>query len=389
MFSSLKNFVSRHRRKFVVTGVVVGGTVLALRYAQRKIIEYQQEQTRQFIERTKRSQHFESTERTCNQAIIGVATTMCQELQTKLDAEPILEQLRQKPDNKKELWQDLKILAFTRLTTLVYACSMLVVALRIQLNVLGGYLYKDTKLTKPRVSNDIQQKYLSLSQHLLNDGLDKLSQLIDIKVRQVLSGYDLKQQITLADTEQIFWSIQMAVNADAADPNSKMSEYVFPITTDNCNNIIISNNTTSQNENVYDTMYTETLDMFESDETSSLCASNVSRGFAIVMDNIADFYGSSGGLLIENNNMNGSVSSSSSSSSTIIAATKSDLNAVTNINTVRMPLAKLIPVINGLASKVFDNNGRPPSLSTSLITLFMISEKVKLLGANVYEVFSQ
>lgn len=382
MFSSLKNFVSRHKRKFVVTGIVVGGTVLALRYAQRKIIEYQQEQTRQFIERTKRAQHFESTERTCNQAIMGVAATMCQELQTKLDAEPILEQLRQKPENKKELWQDLKILAFTRLTTLVYACSILVVALRIQLNVLGGYLYKDTKLTEPHVSNDIQQKYLSLSQHLLNDGLDKLSQLIDTKVRQVLSGYDLKQQITLADTEQIFWSIQMAVNGDAADPNSKMSEYVFPIT-DICNNSTSSNN-------VYDKMYTETLDMFESDETSSLCASNVSRGFAIIMDNIADFYGSPTiGSLVDNNNMNGSVSSSSSSSSTVVAATKSDLNIVTNINTIRMPLAKLIPVINGLASKTFDNNGRPPSLSTSLITLFMISEKVKLLGANVYEVFSQ
>lgn len=363
--------------------------MLALRYAQRKIIEYQQEQTRQFIERTKRSQHFESTERTCNQAIMGVAATMCQELLTKLDAEPILEQLRQKPDNKKELWQDLKVLAFTRLTTLVYACSILVVALRIQLNVLGGYLYKDTKLPSPNVTNDIQQKYLALSQHLLNDGLDKLAKLIDTKVRQILADYDLKQQITLADTEQIFWSIQMAVNADVNDPNGKMAEYVFP--PENIDESVDGGGS------VFNGMYTETLDMFESDETAALCANNVSRGYSIIMDNIADFYGaplSSAGneslasvsqfsvddMMASTSNGNGGVP---------VAATKSDLNVVTNINAIRMPLAKLIPVINGLASKQFDSNGRPPSLSTSLITLFMISEKVKLLGANVYEVFSQ
>lgn len=315
---------------------------------------------------------------------MGVAATMCQELLTKLDAEPILEQLRQKPDNKKDLWQDLKVLAFTRLTTLVYACSILVVALRIQLNVLGGYLYKDTKLPTPKVTNDIQQKYLSLSQHLLNDGLDKLSKLIDTKVRQILSGYDLKQQITLADTEQIFWSIQMAVNADVNDPNGKMAEYVFPAT---------HIDESTADSDAFNAMYTETLDMFESDETAALCANNVSRGFSIVMDNIADFYGSpsssasNGALQFGDDMMAASTSNGNGGLPTV--ATKSDLNVVTNINAIRMPLAKLIPVINGLASKTFDSNGRPPSLSTSLITLFMISEKVKLLGANVYEVISQ
>lgn len=394
MFSGIRNFVSRHRRKFIFTGAVVAGSVLALRYAQRKLYEYQEAKAREFFEKTRRTQHFETTERTCNQAIMGLAPNLIDQILKTLDTEPILEKLRNNPDNKIDLWNEMKILAFSRLTALVYACSMLVVTLRIQFNILGGYLYKDTVSGEEKISNGLQQNYVALIQYFLKDGVETLCKLIESKVRQVVSGYDLNQKLTLAETEQIFWSIQMAVNSDAQDPNSLLASYAFPAD-------VLENS----NSSVFSKMFTETIDMMESDETSSLNTNNISRGFSIVMDSIADFYLKP----INGTKVNGIVKTNANETTETQAdnekqletvseqpgTSKSALNTFTsdstlpNLNSATIPLPKLIPIIDGLAKQQFSNSSKPPGLSTSLVTLYLISDKVKTLGANVYEVFCQ
>ena len=48
-----------------------------------------------------------------------------------------------RPDNKVTLWENLKIVSFSRLVAGVYACSLLVVFLRVQLSVLGGCMFLD------------------------------------------------------------------------------------------------------------------------------------------------------------------------------------------------------------------------------------------------------
>ena len=129
-------------------------------------------------------------------------------------------------------------------------------------------------------------------------------------------------------------------------------------------------------------MYIETLDVLESPEVADLCMSNASHGFSSVIDKIADFY-------IE------PVAGPSSES-----MNKSMLNAGYNGNRVEsaglivetaIPLAKLIPIVNGIASRsavqtIDDPN---PDLVSSLIALYLLSDKIKILGANVYEAFCQ
>lgn len=396
MFSGIRNFVSRHRRKFIFTGAVVAGSVLALRYAQRKLLEYQEAKAREFFEKTRRTQHFETTERTCNQAIMGLAPNLIDQILRTLDTEPILEKLRKNPENKIDLWNEVKILAFSRLTAFVYACSMLVVTLRIQFNILGGYLYKDTVSGEEKISNSLQQSYVALIQFFLKDGVEALCKLIESKVRQVLNGYELNQKLTLAETEQIFWSIQMAVNSDAQDPNSALAIYVFP-----------PDALENSNSSLFSKMFNETVDMMESDDTSSLNTNNSSRGFSIVMDSITDFYMKP----INGTKLNGITKTDAETPAETkvenekpiendaaqqpSTSSKSALNSTTpalplpNLNPAAIPLAKLIPIIDGLAKQQFSNSSIPPGLSTSLVTLYLISDKIKMLGANVYEVFCQ
>lgn len=374
MFSSMKNFLYRHRRKFLVGGVVVAGGMLTLRYAQRKLIEYQEAKAREFFERTRRTQHFESTERTCNQAIMGLAPNLIEQILKSLDADHTVAQLRHNPNDKIALWNTLKVLAISRLCALVYACSMLVITLRVQFNILGGYLYKDVINNEEKISTELQQNYVALVQHFLCDGCDALCQLIEKKVEQILSTYDLSRKLTLTETEQIFCSIQMAINSDANDPSTHLANYVYP-----------KELPASTSNPMFEKMYNETIDMLESNDVSTLNANNVSRGFSIVMDNIADFYFKPvNGTTITENGIKPITEVVQS-----IAHESSASEPLPNINTISIPIPKLIPVINGLAKQAFSNTNQPPGLSTSLVTLYLISEKVKILGANVYEVFCQ
>lgn len=375
MFSRLQDFLSRHRRKLIVTGALVGGTIYAARYAQRKLVEYQEKQAREFFERTRRMHHFESTERTCNQVILGMGEEMCQAVLHECSTDELLEQLRQNPTNKLELWEQMKIVSFTRLATFVYASSMLVIALRVQLNLLGGYIYRDIITEQRQITDELKHQYLSLIRHFItDDGIRDLARFIRSQVMEVLKTMPLTRQLTLADMEQIFWSLQMSINGDARhDPNSKMIKYLLPDLTrlqqrENCSPLLQQ-------------MYNETLDLLESEDCVGVCVHNVSRGFVLSCDAIAESMGDTlqhlaPGELQQQQPTNGQSNQNSNN------------NNLLNVNTVLLALAKLIPIVSGLTSRGYDSAARPHNLPTQLLSFYVVSEKTKMLGANVYETFS-
>ena len=398
MLARLRDFLGRHRRKFVVTGVLVGGTYIVLKYAQKKLIEMQERQAREFMEKTRRMQHFESTEKTCNQVIIGMGAEMIQAILKECSTDQLLEQLRENPTNKLELWEEMKIVSFTRLTTFIYASSMLVVALRIQLNLLGGYLYCDTvtglyqeqkDAKQPKINDDLKQKYLSFIRYFIQDGgLSELVRLIRSKVISVVKQLSLTKRLSLADMEQLFWSLQMAINSDpSTDPCSRMSKYMLPSQLDDI----------AQGDPLLQKMYNETLDLLESDDVSNVCSNNICRGFSLAVDAIAESMSETiltaqkkSGESNSKNNISSQTADSINASITSADPAKNTNgdNSLLNINSIQIALAKVIPIISGLTSRGFDSSTRPQNLATALITFYVVSEKSKVLGANVYETFS-
>ncbi|XP_061393163.1 peroxisomal biogenesis factor 3 [Musca vetustissima] len=372
MLSRLNDFLTRHRRKFIVTGVVVGGSIFLFKYAQNKLVEMQEKQAREFLEKSRRLQHFESTEKTCNQVILGMGAELMQAIIKECSTDELLEQLKQNPPNKLELWEEMKIQSFTRLTTFIYASSMLVVALRIQLNLLGGYLYQDTTTTtdkygkkKPgKINDDLKQQYLSLIRHFIQeDGLSELVRLIRAKVMAVMRQLPLTKPLSLADIEQLFWSLQMAINSDpSTDPCSKMAKYLLPSQLPDH---------LSGDMALMQKMFNETLDLLESDEASSVCSNNICRGFSLAVDAMAESY-------------KHTISTNPSNSSEKQQQQPQDFN----VNSIQIALARVIPIASTMTAKGFDSETRPQNLATSLLTFYVISDKTKVLGANVYETFS-
>lgn len=112
VFSKMKDFISRHRTKFVVGGVIVTGSILLTRYAQQKLREWQEQEAKEFLDRTRKQQHFESTERTCNQTILSLMSALKESLNKIMDTEGLIVKLRNKPENKLELWEQLKVMYF-------------------------------------------------------------------------------------------------------------------------------------------------------------------------------------------------------------------------------------------------------------------------------------
>ena len=182
MWESIKAFLRRHRRKFFITGAVIGGVYLVGRYARWRLAEWQREQEMEYVEQARKQHHFESNLRTCTVTFFSLVPSLREALMEKLNCESITARLREKPANKLELWEELKILSFTRTLTSIYSSCMLFVFLRVQLNIVGGYLYLDSLMltrenssgTHAHIAEGLQKRYLALVRYLLGDGLDFL-----------------------------------------------------------------------------------------------------------------------------------------------------------------------------------------------------------------------
>lgn len=72
----------------------------------------------------------------------------------------------------------MQLMVFTRASSLIYVSVMLVITLRIQLNILGGHLFRDVT----SISQELQEKYLSLCHNLLDGGIKLISSLVEKQV---------------------------------------------------------------------------------------------------------------------------------------------------------------------------------------------------------------
>lgn len=65
---------------------------------------------------------------------------------------------------------------------MIYAIVILVITLKVQLSIIGGYMYKDPT----SISSEMQEKYLSICQTFLKDGIEKLSNVMEAEVSNQL-----------------------------------------------------------------------------------------------------------------------------------------------------------------------------------------------------------
>uniref|UniRef100_A0A8B9Q7X4 Peroxisomal biogenesis factor 3 n=1 Tax=Apteryx owenii TaxID=8824 RepID=A0A8B9Q7X4_APTOW len=286
MLRSLWSFLKRHKKKCLFLGTFLGGVYLLGKYGQKKIREIQEREAAEYIAQARRQYHFESNQRTCNMTVLSMLPTLRDALMHQLNSECLTSVLKNRPANKLEIWEDLKIISFTRSIVAVYSTCMLVVLLRVQLNIIGGYIYLDNAAvckngTTPLAPPEVQQQYLSSIQHLLGDGLTELITVVKQAVHKV----------------------------------------------------------------------------FGSPDFGTVLSTCLNRGFSRLLDNMAEFFRPTEQDLCQNGSVN-------------------------SLSSVSLPLAKIIPIINGQIHSVCSET---PS---HFVQDLLMMEQVKDFAANVYEAFS-
>ncbi|XP_030054354.1 peroxisomal biogenesis factor 3 isoform X2 [Microcaecilia unicolor] len=307
------NFLKRHRRKLLFLGAAAGGVYLLGKYAQKKIIEIQEREAAEYIAQARRQYHFESNQRTCNMTVLSMLPALRDALMQQLSSESLTGLLKSRPSNKLEIWEDLKIISFTRSIAAVYSTCMLVVLLRVQLNIIGGYIYLDnaavgknglTILAPP----EVQQQYLSSIQHLLGDGLTELITVVKRAVQKILGSVSLKHALSLLELEQTLKEVQKEVeqNQDSSSTErdsgrSPLCRFMMPneenpLTTQACG--------LTEKDVITIKLLNETRDMVESPDFSTVLNSCLNKGFSRLLDNIAEFFRPTEHDLNQSNSMN-------------------------------------------------------------------------------------
>ncbi|XP_023696713.1 peroxisomal biogenesis factor 3 [Paramormyrops kingsleyae] len=359
MLMSTWSFLKRHKRKFIFAGVFVGGVYLLGKYAQKKIREIQEREAAEYIAQARRQFHFESNQRTCNMTVLSMLPTLREAIIHHLNSESLTTLLRSKPANKLEIWEDLKIISFTRSIAAVYSTCMLVVLLRIQLNIIGGYLYLDNSVSKngttPQAPPDVQQQYLSSIQHLLGDGLNELMTVVKQAVQNVLGGISLKQSLSLHDLEDHLHQIRALVEEGyegwaqrplcwymMPDEETTLAAQACGLTEKDVSTIKLLN---------------ETRDVLESPDFKTVLDTCLSRGFSRFLDNMAEFF-------------------RPHQLDSMHAGTPDSLSHI------QLPLAKIIPIVNGQIHSICSE------IPSHFVQDLLMVDQLKEFSANVYEAFS-
>jgi len=146
------------------------------------------------------------------------------------------------PRNKKlELWDKLKLQAFTQTVTAVYGLCLLVLFLRIQVNIVSRYLFedscnsmkqnqhkhmlKDGDAVVPTMTEATQQKFLRYAEYILEDGLKDLTLYVQEKVGEIVSQWPLQKSCSFEEAMEMIYDIRKRV--EQWDEGSETKTCIF------------------------------------------------------------------------------------------------------------------------------------------------------------------
>ncbi|XP_065200407.1 peroxisomal biogenesis factor 3 [Planococcus citri] len=340
-FGSLKTFLYNHRRKFLISGIAVGGGVALFNYVRYQLQKQEKLEATEFFETIRRQKHFESLEITCHQTIINLGNRLQKQILQLLDIDAIVSQLKSKPADSLKLWQDLKLYTFTEICLMVYAQVLLVLVLKVQFSIIGGYMYKNLdRADNKEINESTNEQYLSLYVNFLKTGLPKLHDYVKVKVADIVTNIDLKQKLSVQNLQEIFWSIQTSINTE---------EFIRNIP----NFLVIDDQIEKTSDPILKQIYDETADVLSTKELTSHCVNSLlNSGFMYAIDQLLHAFTES-------------------------AADKHP-NREEPLKFFSLPIVKMLPVIHNTI-KMKENKVWLKNL--------ILSDKLQILAANVYESF--
>ncbi|KAG0305848.1 peroxin [Dissophora globulifera] len=155
---------------------------------------------------------------------------------------------------KLELWNELKIMSFTRTITALYSLTLLTMLTQVQLNLLGRFTYVSSvvalsgttdasyRVESPSTKGSLtstnglldfqtEKKYLTFSYWLLHEGWRRWSEKVRVVVEDVIGGISLKRALGAKEFSNLLGEIRARLEYTEEDGKRvpvNMREYMLP-----------------------------------------------------------------------------------------------------------------------------------------------------------------
>jgi peroxin-3 len=148
----------------------------------------------------------------------------------RFDTTTLTSQLRANPSNKLDLWNQLKVTSFAQCISLVYSGCLLSVLLKVEINILGGNMFKELSQTDEGKGGELQghssieKQYLSSVQYFIESGIPQVCDLVERSAELVLRDTALKDQHTVHTVTDLLLQIHASVMKQIRSPSGSQSE---------------------------------------------------------------------------------------------------------------------------------------------------------------------
>lgn len=273
------------RRRFIQTQTDCYLTILALLPVLTKpVLSYMPTETITAALKKKKNPNREMSDSLTTENLIAYTE--------ELGASQNLEMLQYLKKSKVDLWHDLKIKSITRMLTLIYSASGLLLLTRLQLNILARKSYLELAIamaggTITAKSPDsftyfVEQSYLSLSWWLLHHGWLRMADSLEALVEKKFKDINPKMELSVETFRQILNDINTeALSGTNAD---MFTHLIFPVEYDPLIDTIMNTNPELINE-----LDNKDSDLFKLiNETNFIIANDFSREVyaALVQDGV-------------------------------------------------------------------------------------------------------
>ncbi|XP_019097078.1 PREDICTED: peroxisome biogenesis protein 3-1 isoform X2 [Camelina sativa] len=214
----VRGFWRKHRRKILVTTTCLGSGYLLYKLYNahtRNLADLERELANERendeIIKTQMKAHFDNIQMIADTATLPHAMNhLSNRLVEEIDVSSIMDKLSKGkgiliPSEKLQLWNELKILSFTRMVLSLWSVTMLSLYIRVQVNILGRHLYIDTARglgsshlldELDLIDRDDEQKFLASADFLATSGMPSLISDMQSAVKEVLKGKQLNDVLT-------------------------------------------------------------------------------------------------------------------------------------------------------------------------------------------------
>lgn len=244
----MRDFFNRHRRKFITVGVVSASIYAAYSYATSKLREVNDRASDERTAKENLKRRFKQNQQDATFNVIAFMPELSEKILEALKVESITAELQAQKGgrstttggsmgeddtasmrsgyseithstlgrrSKLELWNDVKIISITRIFSLYYSISLLVIFTRIQLNLIGRGSYvasvmsvvnddgeakitlSDETLDGTSINSQLNREYMTFVWYILNRGWEGVVNRVKEAVEEVFGRLEVREEVTL------------------------------------------------------------------------------------------------------------------------------------------------------------------------------------------------